>query len=55
MRSDFKGGKRNDDLYDLSFYHTIDQDNNSVLGFKKSDVTFKGNNWHINEDQNKFN
>lgn len=55
MRSEFKGGKRNDDLYDLSFYHTIDEDNNSVLGFKKSDVTFKGNNWHLNEDRDNFN
>jgi len=55
MRSEFKGGKLNDDIYDLSFYHTIDKDNNSVLGFKKSDVTFKGNNWQINEDQNNFN
>lgn len=55
MRSEFKGGKRNDDLYDLSFYHTIDENNNSVLGFKTSDISFKGNNWHINQAQNKFN
>lgn len=55
MRSEFKGGKRNDDAYNLSFYHTINEDNLSVLGFKKSDVTFKNNKWLINEDKNKFN
>ncbi|PKG52939.1 N-acetyl-gamma-glutamyl-phosphate reductase [Olleya sp. 1-3] len=55
MRSEFKGGKRNDDAYNLSFYHTINKDNLSVVGFKKSDVTFKGNKWYVNEDKNKFN
>ncbi|AUC77824.1 N-acetyl-gamma-glutamyl-phosphate reductase [Olleya sp. Bg11-27] len=55
MRSEFKGGKRNDDAYNLSFYHTINEDNLSVLGFKKSDVTFKGNKWFVNDDKNKLN
>ncbi len=55
MRSEFKGGKRNDDIYNLSFYHTINEENMSVFGFKKSDVTFKGNKWYVNEDKNKFN
>jgi hypothetical protein len=55
MRSEFKGGKRNDDAYNLSFYHTINKDNLSVVGFKKSDVTFKGNKWYVNEDKNKLN
>ncbi|WGD34461.1 translocation/assembly module TamB domain-containing protein [Olleya sp. YS] len=55
MRSEFKGGKRNDDNYNLSFYHTINKDNLSVVGFKKSDVTFKNNKWFVNEDKNKFN
>ena len=55
MRSEFKGGKRNDDFYNLSFYHTINKDNQSVVGFKKSDVTFKGNKWYVNEEKNKLN
>ncbi len=55
MRSEFKGGKRNNDVFNLSFYHTINPDNESVIGFKKSDVTLKDNKWHINEDKDRLN
>ncbi len=55
MRSEFKGGKQNSDSYNLSFYHTINEENESVIGFKKSDLTVKGNKWLINEKQDKFN
>ncbi|MEP1490105.1 MAG: translocation/assembly module TamB domain-containing protein [Algibacter sp.] len=55
MRSEFNGGKRNNDSYNLSFYHTINEKNESVIGFKKSNVTVKGNKWFINENQDKFN
>lgn len=55
MRSEFNGGKRNNDSYNLSFYHTINEENQSVIGFKKSDVTVKGNKWFVNENQDKFN
>jgi hypothetical protein len=54
MRSEFKGGKQNTDSYNLSFYHTINQENESVIGFKQSDITIKGNKWNINELQDKF-
>lgn len=49
MRSEFYGGKNNKDSYDLNFYHTINEENKSVVGFKKSDAFFKGNKWVINE------
>ncbi|PNQ73159.1 N-acetyl-gamma-glutamyl-phosphate reductase [Hanstruepera neustonica] len=49
MRSEFNGGRNNADSYDLSFYHTINEDNKSVVGFKRSDATFKGNKWVIND------
>jgi len=55
MRSEFKGGKTNNDLYNLSFYHTKNEENQSVVGFKKSDVTLKGNKWYINEKKDNFN
>ncbi|WP_341215439.1 translocation/assembly module TamB domain-containing protein [uncultured Wocania sp.] len=55
MRSEFKGGKRNNDIYNLSFYHTINEENESVIGFKKSDVTIKDSKWFINEEQDRFN
>jgi len=54
MRSEFNGGKRNKDNFNLSFYHTINEDNESVIGFKQSDVTIKDNKWNINELQDKF-
>ncbi|WP_233558548.1 translocation/assembly module TamB domain-containing protein [Aquimarina sp. BL5] len=53
MRSEFKGGKNNVDDYNLEFYHTINEDNNSVLGFKKSDFTFKGYTWYANPNRSK--
>ncbi|MFV0542027.1 MAG: translocation/assembly module TamB domain-containing protein [Aestuariibaculum sp.] len=55
MRSEFKGGKRNKDSYNLSFYHTINENKKSVVGFKKSDFTVKGTKWHINEENNIYN
>ena len=55
MRTEFKGGKNNSDDFDLSFYHTLNAEDNSVVGFKKSAVTFKDNTWNINEKQDNRN
>lgn len=55
MRSEFKGGKNNTDDYNLSFYHTINEENKSVVGFKKSNVTFKDNKWFVNNRRDNFN
>ncbi|KAB1071919.1 translocation/assembly module TamB [Tamlana haliotis] len=49
MRAEAVGGKRNDDTYNLNFYHTINTENKSVVGFKKSDFTVKNHKWYINE------
>lgn len=55
MRSEFNGGRNNADSYNLSFYHTINEDNKSVIGFKRSDATFKGNKWFINDKRDRNN
>ncbi len=55
FRTEFKGGKYLDDIYNLSFYHTIDSTNKSVVGIKKSDVSFRGNKWFINNTNNRQN
>jgi hypothetical protein len=55
MRSEFKGGKQNNDAFNLSFYHTINENKESVIGFKKSDVTIKNTTWYINEQKDRFN
>ncbi len=55
FRTDFVGGKNLKETFDLSFYHTINENNMSVIGLKKSNIKFKGNNWHINPNNNKQN
>jgi hypothetical protein len=55
MRSEFKGGKSNTDAFNLSFYHTINANNESVIGFKRSDITVKDNTWNINQKRDAYN
>ncbi|MBV1922939.1 MAG: translocation/assembly module TamB [Flavobacteriaceae bacterium] len=55
IRSEFKGGKRKEDLFNLSLYHTINPEGKSVVGVKKSDITYKDNVWHLNENNNHLN
>ncbi|WP_046744858.1 translocation/assembly module TamB domain-containing protein [Kordia zhangzhouensis] len=55
FKTEFKGGKDFADNYNLSFYHTIDNTNKSVVGIKKSDVSFRGNTWYINANNNRKN
>ena len=55
IKSEFKGGDKNIDDFDLSMFYTIDKNNNSVVGFNKSEITFKENKWVINEKRNKLN
>ena len=51
VRSEFKGGNQSQDSYDLNLYHTIDEQKQSVVGFKKSEVKFKEYTWFINENE----
>ncbi|MBP2832126.1 translocation/assembly module TamB [Aquimarina sp. U1-2] len=53
IRSEFKGGKNNVDNFNLEFYHTINEQNNSVIGLRKSDFTYKGYTWYANREKNK--
>lgn len=55
VRSEFKGGKADNDYYNLNLYHTIDEENRSVVGFQKSEVNFKDYLWYLNEDEEKDN
>lgn len=55
FRTEFKGGSEYNDSYNLNFYHTFNQNNRSVIGLKKSDVSFKGNTWVLNKDGNSKN
>ncbi len=55
VRAEFKGGEKEADLFNLSLYHTINQMGKSVIGVKKSDITYKENVWYLNENNNRLN
>jgi len=55
FRTEFKGGKTFNDNFNLNFYHTFDKNKKSVIGLKTSDVSFKGNTWLINKNNDKQN
>lgn len=52
FRTEFKGGSEFNDAYNLNFYHTFNENNKSVIGLKRSDVSFKGNKWVLNREGN---
>ena len=52
FRTEFKGGSEYNDSYNLNFYHTFNSENKSVIGLKRSDVSFKGNTWVLNQQGN---
>lgn len=55
IRSEFQGGEGNNDEFNLSLYHTINQNNKSVVGIRKSDIKFKESVWFLNEENNTSN
>ncbi|PCE62683.1 DUF490 domain-containing protein [Sediminicola luteus] len=55
FRTEFKGGDKAKDKFNLNFYHTFEANNRSVIGLKKSDIQFKGNTWVLNKEGNKKN
>jgi len=55
IRADFKGGKELKENFNLSFYHTINEKNQSIFGIKKSDIYFKNITWDINPKDNNQN
>ena len=52
IKTEFKGGNNNRDEYNLNLFYTIDDANNSIVGFKKSDIKFKGHDWFVNSEKN---
>ncbi|MFT7285014.1 MAG: hypothetical protein ACI90Q_001804 [Nonlabens sp.] len=49
FRTKFKSSSRATDKFNLSFYHTINNKNESVIGIRKSDVIFQGKKWFLNK------
>lgn len=55
IKSEFKGGTNNTDKFNLNLFYTIDETNQSVVGFRKSDVRFKGFDWLLNAEKDTLN
>ncbi|WP_264530695.1 translocation/assembly module TamB domain-containing protein [Flavobacterium sp. N502540] len=55
VRSEFKGGDKGEDYFNLDLYHTIDKNKNNIVGIKKSEMKFKDYLWYLNEDAEKDN
>ncbi|HEY9170074.1 MAG TPA: translocation/assembly module TamB domain-containing protein [Lutibacter sp.] len=52
FRTEFLGGDKDTENYDLAFYHTFNKENKSVFGLQKSNFTFKDTKWIINPEDN---
>ena len=50
IKSQFKGGKRKQDIYDFNLYYTNDSEN-YVLGLKPSTANFKNTLWKLNDSE----
>ncbi|OZV68729.1 N-acetyl-gamma-glutamyl-phosphate reductase [Winogradskyella aurantia] len=55
IKSRFKGGENNKDDFDLNLFYTVDGENKSVIGFRKSDFKFKDFDWFINSERDTLN
>ena len=53
FRTEFSSKQRIDDKYKLSFYHTVNDSSQSVVGIRKSDIKYQGKKWILNNDENK--
>lgn len=51
FRSEFKGGSKGQDYFNLNLYHTINKDNKNVVGLNKSEVKIKDYLWFLNEKE----
>ncbi|HSD08465.1 translocation/assembly module TamB domain-containing protein [Flavobacterium sp.] len=49
FRTEFKGGSKGNDFFNLDLYHTIDKDNKNIIGFSKSEIKLKNSMWFLNE------
>ena len=52
LKTKFTGGESTRDKYNLSFYYTMDKNQNFVFGIQKSSLLFRDIPWKINPDEN---
>ena len=51
FRTEFKGGSKGEDYFNLDLYHTINKENKNVIGFSKSEIKLKNSLWFLNESE----
>lgn len=51
FRTEFKGGTKGQDYFNLNLYHTINAANNNVVGISKSEIKLKDYLWFLNEKE----
>ncbi|MDR6844449.1 translocation/assembly module TamB domain-containing protein [Flavobacterium granuli] len=49
FRTEFKGGSKGEDYFNLDLYHTINKEDKNVIGFSKSEIKLKNSLWFMNE------
>ena len=49
FRTEFKGGTKGEDYFNLDLYHTINKENKNVIGFSKSEIKLKNSLCFLNE------
>lgn len=49
LRTEFKGGEKAQDSYNLNLYHTINKNKQSVVGIQKSELKYRDFVWYLNE------
>lgn len=54
FRTEFKGGKKNNDEVNLSLYQTNNEED-AIIGFQNSSIKFKNTTWQLNPYNNKNN
>lgn len=55
FRTEFKGGNKGQDYFNLNLYHTINKENKNVVGISKSELKFKDYLWFLNENDTQDN
>ncbi len=53
LKTKFTGGENNMDKYDISFYYTMDEFKNFIIGLQHSIFDFKNIPWYIDPEHNK--
>lgn len=51
VRTKMEGGADNRDKFNLNFFHTINKENESVVGIRRSNIKFNETTWFLNKDK----